>query len=322
MRNRIISLIRQSCSDKEKFIELEGIYELYEQLQYGANIKEMAVFLGDWLHKKYEVDNIKFSLYNLQQDKTTVILKKGDDFFLDGEFSFYFIINTHTENNAVVSFCAKDEQQYRIINGKRDILESAFFQISPILQNGIMKKYHVEASSLDSVTHVYSRKYLIEHIHKITSLSNKEDKTIILMMVGIDRFKAVIDEFDYDIGDKVLVELAKVIFGNIKDFDIVARVTGDEFLIALMDRPDIKDAEETAQKIIEEFAQVEVEVDEEKGQVLKKTCCVGISEYPKDSDDIDQVLKNADMFLYEAKNKGRSSYAVYIKEDESSIDLF
>jgi GGDEF domain-containing protein len=55
---------------------------------------------------------------------------------------------------------------------------------------------------------------------------------------------------------------------------------------------------------------------------LKKTCCVGISEYPKDSDDIDQVLKNADMFLYEAKNKGRSSYAVYIKEDESSIDLF
>ena len=322
MRNKIISLIKQSCLNEEKFKELDSIYELYEQLQYGSNLKEMADFLSDWLFRKYGVDNINFSLYNLENDTTTVILKKGEDFFLDGEHSFYFIINTHTENNAVVSFSAKDEEQYKMINDQRDIIESAFFQISPILQNGIMKKYHVEASSVDSVTHVYNRKYLIEHIHKITSLSNKKEESITLMMVGIDHFKAVIDEFDYDIGDKVLIELAKVIFSNIKDFDIVARVTGDEFLIALINLSDIKEAEIIARKIIDQFAEVEVEVNKETGQVLKKTCCVGISTYPHDSDDIDQVLKNADNFLYEAKNKGRSSYAVYVKGDESSIDLF
>ena len=48
-------------------------------------------------------------------------------------------------------------------------------------------------------------------------------------MIGIDHFKAVIDEFDYDVGDKVLIELAKIIHSNIDEFDMVGRLNGDEF---------------------------------------------------------------------------------------------
>ena len=141
-------------------------------------------------------------------------------------------------------------------------------------------------------------------------------------MIGIDHFKAVIDEFDYDIGDKVLIELAKVIHGNINDFDIVARLTGDEFLVALVNTSSSTVALDIAQKIIDEFSIIEVVVDEETNQTLKKTICIGVSLYPEHSDDINQVLKYADSFLYEAKNKGRSKIAIYKKEEESSIDLF
>lgn len=322
MRKEILKLIKHSCGDEDTYRSLESIYDLYEQLQYGSNLKEMADFLYDWLYRKYKIDNINFSLYNLERDQSTVILKKGEEFFLDGDLSFYFIINTHTENNAVVSFCAKDQVQYDKIDSQKDIIEAAFFQISPILQNGIMKKYHVEASSIDSVTNVYNRKYLLEHINKIISLSNKKEKKIAFLMVGIDHFKAVTDEYSYEIGDKVLIELAKVIHNIIKDFDIVARLAGDEFVVALIDIVHISKAEDIAKEIIEEFAKLEFIVDEHTGQVLKKTCCIGISIYPDDSDNIDRVLKNADNFLYEAKNKGRSSFAVYKKEEESSIDLF
>lgn len=322
MRRKLLDLIKHSCGDENIYHSLESIYELYEQLQYASNLKEMADFLYDWLYKKYKIDNMNFSLYDLEQNSNTVILKKGEEFFLDDEFSFYFIINTHTQNNAVVSFCAKERDQYEKINSEKDLIEAAFFQISPVLQNGIMKKYHVEASSIDSVTNVYNRKYLIEHIHKMISLSNKEEKNITFLLVGIDHFKAVTDEFNYEVGDRVLIELAKVIHSNIHDFDIVARLSGDEFLVALVNLADASKAWETAQKIIDEFAKVEVVVDKQTGQVLKKTCCVGISTFPVDSLDLDQVLKYADNFLYEAKNKGRSSFAVYKKEDESSIDFF
>ncbi len=141
-------------------------------------------------------------------------------------------------------------------------------------------------------------------------------------MVGVDRFKAVIEEFDHDIGDKVLIELAKVIHSEIKGFDIVSRLTGDEFLVALVNNPDIEKAVQVAQNIINQFAEVEIVVNPSTNQVLKKTVCIGISLYPDDGDDINQILKNSDYFLSEAKNKGRSQYAIYKKEDESYIDLF
>jgi len=322
MKNQIMELIKEACKDKSKYKSLENIYSLYAQLQYCENLNEMATNLFNWLNVNYEINNLNFSLFDMEKNLTTTIFKTGGEFFLDGELSFYFIINTHTEVNAVLSFTANSKEHYHDINTHYDYIEAAFFQISPILQNGIVKKHHIEASSIDSVTHVYNRKYLIEHIHKLTTLSNKTEKNIVFFMIGIDHFKAVIDEFDYDIGDKVLVELAKVIHGNIKDFDIVARLTGDEFLVALVNIPSQDEIINIAQKIIDEFAELEIIVDEDTDQKLKKTICIGISSYPSDNEDINQVLKNADTFLYEAKNKGRSQIAVYKKEDVSSIDLF
>ena len=282
----------------------------------------MALNLYNWLNLNYDINNLNFSLFDMETNQNSTVFKKGGEFFLDGELSFYFIINTHTELNAILSFSANSNAHYDKVNDDYNYIEAAFFQISPIIQNGIVKKHHIESSSIDSVTHVYNRKYLIEHIHKLTALSNKKEENITFLMIGIDHFKAVIDEFDYDIGDKVLIELAKVIHGNINDFDIVARLTGDEFLVALVNISSSTAALDIAQKIIDKFAQIEVTVNEETQQTLKKTICIGISSYPNDSDDINQVLKNADSFLYEAKNKGRSKIAVYTQEEESSIDLF
>jgi diguanylate cyclase (GGDEF)-like protein len=318
----MLNLIELAIQDKDKLKSLENIYSLYDQLQYSENMKEMASSLCDWLNEKYKVQNMKFSLFDLETNLSIDIIKKGEEFFLDGEFSFYFIINTHTDMNAIVSFSATTKEQFDDINDDYSFIEAAFFQISPILQNGIMKKHHVESSSIDSVTNVHNRKYLIKHINKIITLSKNDEKDIAFLMISIDRFKAVIEEFDYDIGDKVLIELAKVIHSNIKDFDIVARLTGDEFLVALVNPNTISVVEKTAQRIIEDFSKVEVIVNHETGQVLKKTVCIGISLFPYDGNDITQVLKNADNFLNEAKNKGRSQYSFYKKEEESSIDLF
>ncbi len=322
MKKEMLALIKQAITDQTKIKSLENIYDLYDQLQYSENLNEMADDLFRWLNFKYNVHNLTFSLFDMEKNFSTAILEKGEEFYLDDQYSFYFIVNTHTETNAVIAFNANNEKEYKAIYDDYVFIEAAFFQISPILQNGIMKKHHVEASSIDSVTNVHNRKYLIDHINKVISLSNKEDKGIAFLMIGIDRFKAVIEEFDYDIGDQVLIELAKVIHSQIRDFDIVARLTGDEFLVALVDISSKEVALQIAQSIIDKFANIEVVVNKETQQTLKKTICIGISFYPEDSNDIQQVLKNSDMFLNEAKNKGRSKYAVYKKEEESSIDLF
>ena len=322
MKSQMIELIKEAYNDKGKFKSLENIYNLYEQLQYCENLNEMAQNLYDWLNNSYNINNLNFSLFDMETNQSDIVFKIGSEFFLDGELSFYFIINTHTELNAVLSFTANTKEHYNKINDNYNYIEAAFFQISPILQNGIVKKHHIESSSFDSVTHVYNRKYLIEHIHKLTTLSHTKEENITFLMIGIDHFKAVIDEFDYDVGDRVLVELAKVIHGNINDFDIVARLTGDEFLVAILNAPKTSLAENIAKRIIEQFSKTETVVNDETDQTLKKTICIGISSYPKDDNDINKVLKNADRSLYEAKNRGRGEVFSYIKEDIQSIDLF
>jgi len=324
MKDKILELIKKSADDNESYKSLESIYSLYEQLQYSSNIKQMAEDIFDWLHKKFNIDNMTFALIDMQTNSREEILVKGEEFYLDDDKSYFFIINTHTNLNATVSFCATSNVHYQILQERYDTIESAFFQISPIIQNGILKKNFVESSSLDSVTKVYNRNYLIENLTKHLELSNNKNNQIYFMLIGIDHFKAVIDEFDYDISDKLLIELAKVIHENINEFDMVARLNADEFLVTVLSSPYEFQVEEIANKIIEDFANVKLMVNEQTNQTLKKTICIGMETFNANTEEtITNAIKNADISLYEAKNKGRSVLFKYSElKEEDTIELF
>lgn len=324
MKNKILELIKSSATNEDDYKSLVSIFNLHEQLQYATNIKQMAEDISTWLNKEFNIDNLTFSLFDVNKNSREIILKKGEEFFLDDDLSYFFIINTHTSLNATVSFCATSKVHFKILETKYDTIEAAFFQVSPIIQSGILKKNFIESSSLDSVTNVYNRNYLIENLTTHLRLSNNTQNEIYFLMIGIDHFKAVIDEFDYDIADKVLIELAKVIHSNINEFDMVGRLNGDEFLVSLINNSNEYQAEELAKKIISDFAEVSILVNEEKNQILKKTICIGFEVYRLHSDiTITECIKNADIALYEAKNKGRSQIFKFSDlSDEDTIDLF
>lgn len=320
MKKNILELIKQSATNERAYKALENIYTLSEQLQYASNIVQMAEDVYTWLELTFNIDNLNFSLYDIDTNIKEIILTKGDEFYLDDEMVSFFVINTHTNLNAIISFNTNSKVHYEILQKNYNIIQSAFFQISPIIQNGILKKNFVKSQSIDSVTNVYNRQYLTTHVKKLLLLKETKKNNIFFLMVGIDHFKAVIDEFDYDIGDKVLIELAKVIHSNISEFDLVARVTGDEFLISLLNHSTKAEAAKTAQNIIDGFSKIEVSVHEKYR--LKKTICIGIKEY-KLSNSVDDAIKNADIALYEAKNLGRSKLQHFDEISvEDSIDLF
>ncbi len=324
MKNNILDLIKSSANNKESFAALEKIYTLYEQLQYSSNIKQMAQDIYLWLNSNFDIDNVTVSLFDIERNNKENVFIEGDEFYLDDSLSFFFIINTHTNLNAIISFSAKDKNHFEVIQNQYNVIESAFFQISPILQNGIIKKNFIESLSLDSVTKVYNRHYLIENLNKQITLSKKEYKDIYFIMVGIDHFKAIVDEFDHDIADQVLVELAKVIHTNISEFDMVARLAGDEFLVSMLSSNNEAHITEIAENIINDFSKIEVQVNE-NGQTLKKTVCIGIDIFVTydENSSIDKTIKNADIALYEAKNKGRGQLFKFAElSEEHAIDLF
>jgi|TARA_R110002033_G_scaffold138808_5_gene177952 diguanylate cyclase (GGDEF)-like protein len=321
LKNSILNLIKSSCNHEKDFTSLEKIYELYEQLQYSSNLKQMAEDIYQWLNRNYNVDNVTFSLFDMKNSRKENIYVKGEEFYLDDDKSFFFIINTHTSQNAIVSFSSTSKTHFTVLEAEYNAIESAFFQISPIIQSGILKKNYVQSNSIDSVTNVYNRQYLTEHVNKLINLSHTDTNDIFFLMIGIDRFKAVIDEFDYDIGDKVLIELAKVIHTNISEFDLVARLSGDEFLVSILSSDSESEIRIICEKIIEDFANAEIQINEEA--TLKKTICIGYDKFNTKHSSLDQIIKNTDTALYEAKNKGRSSFLAFsdIKE-EDNIDLF
>jgi len=322
MKNKIVNLINKAILNKEELQPLESIFELYDNLQFCRDLEEMTECLFLWLKTNCNIENIHFSLYDLDKDIHDIFAKEGKEFTLENKYSFFFIVNTYIDLNAVVAFCFDDEEQYLKAQNNYEYLESVFFLISPILQSGISKMHFIETTSIDSVTTIHNRTYLIKYINKIFELRNNEKENITFLMIGIDRFKAIIEEFDYIIGDKVLVELSKVIHEEIDDTDIVARLVGDEFVVALTKGHGSDEVYEIANKIVERFARREIIVNSQTKQFLKKTVCIGISSYPNDGDNLMQVIKNADNFLSEAKNKGRSKIAVYEKELESPLELF
>lgn len=324
MRNNILELIKSSANNEKDLKSLENIYTLYDQLQYSSNIKQMGEDIYLWLHTNFNIDNVTFALFDIERNSRENVFVEGEEFYLDDNLSFFFIINTHTNLNAIVSFSTTSPVHHEILSEQYSVIEAAFFQISPIIQNGIIKKNFIESLSLDSVTKVYNRHYLIENLNKQISLSKKDYKSIYFIMIGVDHFKAVIDEFDHDIADQILIELAKVIHTNISEFDMVARLSGDEFLISMLSTNNLNDIKNISSNIINDFSKIKVNVNEE-GHTLQKTVCIGFDLYETsvEDDSIDKTIKNADIALYEAKNKGRSELFNYADlKVEDTIDLF
>jgi len=121
-------------------------------------------------------------------------------------------------------------------------------------------------------------------------------------MCDVDFFKKVNDEYGHDVGDEVLVGVAKILKENVPKSDVVARFGGEEFLILLVD---IRKGE--AERVAEKLRQkVEGTYFETKAGSLKKTISIGVSEFPVDSKGIWQVIKFADVALYKAKQLGRN----------------
>ena len=127
MRKDLFELIKNSHESERDLATLEKIFTLYEQLQFASNIDELANDIYDWMKREYQVDNMTFSLFNTEKKNREDIFVKGEDFYLDDDLSLFFIINTQTSQNAIVSFCATSKTHYNILKENYTAIESAFF---------------------------------------------------------------------------------------------------------------------------------------------------------------------------------------------------
>lgn len=176
------------------------------------------------------------------------------------------------------------------------------------------------SSLIDPQTQLENRISFNQEMKTLIPLALREGMNIGVLLINIDRFQAVNDEHGDAFGDRFLKLYADTIKHNIRSSDIAVRFGGAEFLVLLINVDTEERTMMLAEKIKETLAQTFLLSP--NGDQFKKTVCIGVSMFPEDSQDINEIVKNADIALNEAQSLGRNTVFRYKKEVKSFIELF
>ncbi|MCB2180399.1 MAG: GGDEF domain-containing protein [Desulfobulbaceae bacterium] len=190
-------------------------------------------------------------------------------------------------------------------NNAQRLLEAQNYleEALPVLQAKRFARKLEEMATKDQLTGLYNRRYLEVSLSQILAGINRRKTNLGILMCDMDFFKQVNDTYGHDAGDQVLSELSTILVNCVRESDMVIRFGGEEFLILLQDIEKDR-ALPVAEKI-------RITVEEHQfhlaGADIKKTVSIGVSEYPDvKAKGIWEVIKQADVALYNAKDSGRN----------------
>jgi len=159
----------------------------------------------------------------------------------------------------------------------------------------------------DFLTGLYNRRCIQDVIEKLMEIAKTEGQEFSVLMIDIDYFKQINDQYGHEAGDFVLKELSEILKSNMRSKEIIGRYGGEEF-IGLLPEVDRDGAKLVAERLRKEVAQHDFIFERRR---MKISVSVGVSQFRiKEDQDIASVVKRADSALYEAKNKGRNRTAM------------
>lgn len=158
----------------------------------------------------------------------------------------------------------------------------------------------------DALTDLPNRRLLTDRLDQALALGSRHWRPIAVLMLDLDGFKPVNDTYGHDVGDELLVELARRLKAVVRRSDTIARLGGDEFVILLSELQRSGDAELVASKIIAAMSEP-VAV---RGVEVRVSASVGIAVFPDNGQNAAALLKAADRAMYRAKAEGRNRYTL------------
>ncbi|MRR09351.1 EAL domain-containing protein [bacterium] len=167
----------------------------------------------------------------------------------------------------------------------------------------------------DHLTGLPNRRLLEERGRQLIGSGRRRDTGMAVMMIDLDRFKFVNDTLGHQIGDRLLVEVARRLVGCVRATDTVVRLGGDEFVLLLEEMEGAEDAVVVARKV-HEALNLPIHIE---GKALHTPPSIGISLYPNDGEDIDTLMRHADAAMYQAKEAGRNTWRFFTAEMNAAM---
>ncbi|MCR9254952.1 MAG: PleD family two-component system response regulator [Alphaproteobacteria bacterium] len=164
----------------------------------------------------------------------------------------------------------------------------------------------------DELTKLYNRRYLEGHLASMMRRKAEDEAKASLVMLDLDRFKDVNDTHGHNVGDEVLKEVATRISNSVRNFDLVARLGGEEFVV-LMPETGLETAEMVAERLRARIASDPYRINDTLNLTISAS--LGVTEIEA-SDSPREALHRADLAMYQAKRAGRDQVKVYSDEEK------
>lgn len=177
------------------------------------------------------------------------------------------------------------------------------------LQLEYEKEKAEEMATHDYLTKLPNRALLRERVENSIAIASRNSSNIAICMIDLDGFKQINDTYGHLVGDQLLIEISKKIKNSLRSFDTLSRFGGDEFVCLLTHFSGHNNCQAIIERIIESSKEIIKIGDIE----IKPSFSIGVSYYPDDGSSYEELMKNADKALYEAKNEGKNRYVFYDK---------
>ena len=159
----------------------------------------------------------------------------------------------------------------------------------------------------DPLTELPNRVLLADRLAQGLASARRSQRALAVLFVDLDRFKNINDSLGHEVGDLILKGAAARLLGCVRQGDTLARLGGDEFVMVLEGLRQAGDAAQVAVKVLEALS-LPFELS---GHTLITSCSIGISIFPDDAADERTLMKNADIAMYHAKERGRNNYQFF-----------
>jgi diguanylate cyclase (GGDEF)-like protein/PAS domain S-box-containing protein len=282
---------------------LEEIQDNYFETDLAGNF----IFVNDSMsramgYSKEELIGMNYQVLAAKED-VEVIYRDFSRVFRTGEtmkgLSYKFVQRNGTVGFGELSVSAIKDESGKVI---------AFRGIA----RDVAERKRLERELNDMATHDFltglpNRLLLQDRLNVALAGAGRNRTKLAVMMLDLDRFKVVNDTFGHTIGDKVLRAAGERLVALVRKSDTVARVGGDEFLVLLPKITRVEDSVRVAHKILGAFRKPFILNDYK----IRITTSVGIAIYPEDGEDVEALMRNADIAMYWVKEQGRDNYSSY-----------
>ncbi|NMM81513.1 diguanylate cyclase [Acidovorax sp. SRB_14] len=164
----------------------------------------------------------------------------------------------------------------------------------------------------DPLTHLPNRRLLRERLHSALEASGRDHRHRAVLLLDLDNFKTVNDTLGHEVGDQLLVDIAQRLRGAVRASDTIARLGGDEFVILVDDLPPQQTcAKEELGAMAQQLLALLQKPSRLANQVHRSSASIGISLFRHNNTTIKELLKRADVAMYQAKNTGRNGFCFF-----------